>query len=166
MQKIAASEYVKPSIYVKFPEGDSRIRIVSEIYLYKKYGTKVAGRFIAQIVRDGEPVNEVFLRSKGESSIPKRKYGFIAFSFAAKEFRIIECGPILGDMISQLLKANANYKESDLIIHRTGLQLRDTKYTVSFAKDESEKLPEKTPAMIAQYNYCVEYFEQPKRVEA
>lgn len=156
MKKVTPDQYITPSKFIKFKVGENRIRVMSEIYLYRKYGLKAAGRYISQIIREGEPINEIFLRSK--SAEPKQQWGFVVWDYSLSEFRVLECGPMLGDPISKLLAAIGEYKKHDIIVRRVGLGMKDTKYTVEPAKEDQDF--EVKPGMKSEFEYYKSYFEK------
>ena|SRR3972149_7425048 len=162
MKKVNPSEYIKPSLFMSWDEGENRIRVLDGIYEYKKWGTKAAGRYISQIIFNPDaPVEPMFTRpdKNGNIPTPKRCWGFVIYSHKAKEFRVLESGPRLGHPLSELIKSDAEFKEKDIIVtKKSGKYTKDNEYSVRWAGD-NEAMAERTPAAIAEYKYCQKYFE-------
>lgn len=136
-QKIDLHKYVKPSKYLKFPEGTSRVRFLTEGVTYRVMGKKTAKGFVRHIVGDG--IIPEFL----QDAEPKLCYGFVVYSFDTEHFHVVETSQTLGDTIVKLLqeKPDEEYKTTDVLIDRSGLTMHDTKYTVKWSP-EATKLPD------------------------
>ena len=163
MKKVTPEKYIKPSKFIHFKVGENRIKIMSMIYLYQKYGLRAAGRYISQIVREGEPVNDIFLRKdrSGKTVEPKQQWGFVVWSDELQEFRVLECGPMLGDQLAKLLgQIGEDYKKVDILVNRVGLTMHDTKYTVKVAP-ENKDLPKRVgDSLKLEYEFYKAYFEK------
>lgn len=153
-QKIDLHKYVKPSKYLKLLEGENRIRILTDGYIYRVVGKKTARGYVRHIIGDGEIPN--FLQDVE----PKLTYGFVVFSFDTEHFHVLESGPTLGDMLTVLLKLlpDEQYKAKDILIGRSGYGL-DTKYEVAYA-EESFKLPEGADKNNPEFQMMMRNFDE------
>ena len=163
MKKVTPEKYIKPSKFIHFKVGENRIRVMSEIYLYQKFGLKAAGRYISQIVREGEEVNSIFLRPdrNGKVQEPKQQWGFVVWSDELQEFRVLECGPMLGDQLAKLLgQIGEDYKKVDILVNRVGLTMHDTKYTVKAAPETKEFPKRAGDSLKLEFEFYKAYFEK------
>lgn len=135
-QKINLDSYVKPSKYLKWQQGDNRIRVLTDGCIYRVVGKKTARGYVRHIIGDGEVPK--FLNDVE----PKLTYGFVVYSFDTGHFHVVETGPTLGDMLVKLLqeKPEKQYQTTDIIVHKTGEKL-ETTYEVHYAED-TQKLPD------------------------
>lgn len=135
-QKINLATYVKPSKFLKWQQGENRVRILTEGVIYNVLGKKTAKGFVRAIVGDGN-IPE-FLKDAD----PKLTYGFVAYSHDTGHFHVLETGPRLGDMLVKLLqqKPDEEYKTTDIIVTKRGEKL-ETVYEVKYS-DKPSKLPE------------------------
>ena len=157
MKKVDLDNYEKPTRFIKFKVGDNPVRILSDIYLYRKLGIRAGGRYVPHILRDGQPIPDLF---KGHTENPKLQYGAIVLDRATEDIKILEVGPILGDQIAQMLKAKSGeYKKHDLVVSRKGEGLRDTTYKVRWA-EQDVPLPKGLSKDSAEYQYQLKYFEE------
>ena len=156
MKTVTPEKYIKPSRFMKFEVGENIVRVVSDIYLYEKFGLRAQGRYISQIVWEGQKIQPIFSRQD-----PKKQWGFICWSYKHEEFKVIETGQVLGDALANLLKSDAEYKNKDILVKRVGTTKNDTKYQVDFSEKNSDT-PERTPAMEANFQSVAEYFKKPK----
>jgi len=152
--KIDLAKYEKPSKFLKLSQGENRVRILHEPYMYQVVGKRTARGFVRHILEDGVEVPE-FLKD----AEPKLTYGFVVFSFVDEHFHVLETGPMLGHPLTELIKAKFpdEYKAFDILIHRTGEKLK-TEYTCEYAKD-SLKLPPGVSKESAEFRYTLSYFE-------
>lgn len=150
--KIVLEKYVKPSKFLKLQQGDNRIRILDEPYLYQVVGKKTANGFVRHILEEGVPIPK-FL----EDATPKTTWGFVVYSHDSEHYHVIEAGPMLGDALTQLIKAREDYKAHDIIIHKTGEMLK-TVYTCEFA-EEDEKLPAGASKDHPEFQFINSYFK-------
>lgn len=134
-QKINLSTYVKPSRFLKWKQGDNRIRVLTDGYIYNVLGKRTSRGYVRHIVGDGETPR--FL----QDADPKTTYGFVVYSHDTGHFHVLETGPMLGDMLVKLLqeKPDEEYKTTDIIVTRSGDGL-ETTYSVRYS-DKPEKLP-------------------------
>lgn len=151
MKSVDPAKYVKPSRFVKFDDGENRIRLVSNLFLYQKYGVKAGGRYISEILRAGKKPNEVFVRSQAE---PKQQWGWVAYHVTQKRMGVLECGPMLGDILAKMMKESPDtFKQRDIIVTKTGEGF-DTKYSAKWA-DTTVKLDKLDEA---EFRYHMSYF--------
>lgn len=153
-QKIDLAKYEKPSRFIKWKQGDNRIRVVSEPYMYQVVGKRTAKGFVRQVLEDGVEVPE-FLKD----APPKLTYGFVVFSHDSGHFHLIETGTMLGHQLTELIKSKypEEFKASDIIVNVKGEQLKRT-YEARWA-DETEKLPNGVTKDSAEFRYVLSYFE-------
>lgn len=154
VSRIDLSKYEKPSRFIKWKQGDNRVRVVTEPYMYQVVGKRTANGFVRQVLEDGVEVAE-FLKD----ATPKLTYGFVVFSFETEHFQVIETGVMLGHALTELVKSKypEEYKTQDIIIKVSGEKLK-RKYSVEWAKD-SKQLPEGVSRHSAEYKYTLSYFE-------
>lgn len=143
MKKIDYNTYQKPSDYVKFPQGDTTIRIISSGGLVKKHGLRMGGKYVP--LGDCTETPECEQCLKGNE--PKLKWVWIVYLREAKQVKILDCGSMLGDAICQLAKEKKlDPQEFDIIVTKTGTNLK-TKYFAKIGKisklTEDEQKPMK-----------------------
>lgn len=152
--KIDLDKYEKPSKFIKWKQGDNRIRVLSEPYMYQVVGKRTAKGFVRQILEDGVEVPD-FLKD----ATPKLTYGFIVFNHEDAHFHIIETGIMLGDQLTKLIqeKYPEEYKAFDIIVNVKGENLK-REYTCKYAKD-AVQLPKGVSKDSAGYRFIRSYFE-------
>jgi hypothetical protein len=146
--------YEKPSKFIKFQSGDTRIRILSDPYKYYVVGKKVNGRYIRQVIEDGVEIAE-FLRDVD----PKLQYGFVVFDYITESFKVLETGPELGVKLVELVRQKwpDEYKAEDIIVHAQGEALK-RKYAASYAPDK-QNLPKGVSKDSAEFRFVLSHFE-------
>lgn len=151
--KVDLEKYVTPSKFLKFFEGDNRIRVLTEPYLYQVVGKKTANGYVRHIMEEGTETPRFLADVK-----PKTTWGFVVFSHDTEHFHIIETGPRLGDPLTKLLQERApeEYKAADVIVHKIGEGL-DTKYTCKYA-DKVKGLPKRATMASPEYKVMLSYF--------
>lgn len=125
MQKIDYKTYEKPSDFIKFNQGENRVRIISDGVFVKRHGMKTATHYIplGNCTEDGNCEH----CAKGLE--PKQKWTWVIYSLDKKDVFVLDAGVQIGDQICQIAKDSGDPKAYDLIILRSGVQ-RNTKYTV------------------------------------
>jgi hypothetical protein len=130
MKKINYQNYKRPSDFMKFEQGENRIRVVSEGVIAMQHGLKTANRY----------VNLGFCTEKPDcphckkGNEPKRVWKWIVFDYANRDVKLLDAGPMLGN---QLCEFGDDPQKFDVIVTRSGTGL-DTKYKVTKAvKSES-----------------------------
>lgn len=153
-QKVDLSKYEKPSKFIKWKQGDNRIRVLTEPYMYQVVGKRTANGFVRQILEDGVEIRD-FLKDVP----PKLTYGFVVFNHETEHFHVIETGIMLGDSLTKLVqeKYPEEYKAFDIIVNVKGEKLK-REYTVSWAK-ETNALPKGVSKDSAEYRFILSYFE-------
>lgn len=127
MKAINYQNYIKPSDFLVFPEGESKIRIVSNGGIGKKHGMKTATGFIPL----GECTETESCEFCMKGNEPKMKWMWIVYSYSQDDVKLLDTGPMVGDAICKIAqKRNQDPQEYDLIIKRVG-QGRSSKYSVS-----------------------------------
>ena len=143
--------YKKPTRFVRPHDGVTRVRLLSSLYLYKKIGARMRGRYLAQIIDADEPLRKEFQNVKEE---PRQMWGWVVYDFESSEPRIMEVGPMLGDLLANLCeKSPTDWKNKDVLITRTGEKF-DTKYQAVFAT-KAEPIRVIRPA---ELNFYLKYF--------
>lgn len=137
IERIKAAEYVKPSKYLKIEKGDTRVVLLSDIYLYKKHQIRIGGKMISHIDDGEKEMPEVFTKPNRQTGeLPKyetkQKWAWVAYSLTTKRFGILEAGVMLGDQLANLCKDTPEYKTLEITITRTGDKL-STKYDAKFS---------------------------------
>lgn len=152
--KIDLENYVKPSKFLKLIEGENRIRILTDGYIYRVVGKKTARGFVRAIVGDKDI--PTFL----QDAEPKLTYGFVVYSLDSQHFHVLECGPTLGDQLVKLLqqKPDKQYQTVDVLIKRKGKML-DTVYEASYAK-ESSQLPDGANKENTEFKIMLKHFSE------
>ena len=152
-RKVDLEKYQTPSRFLKFFEGENRIRVLTEPYLYEVVGKQTANGYSQHIIGDGQDIPE-FLRDVR----PKTTWGFVVYSHDTGHFHIVATGPRLGDPLTKLLqkKAPEEYKAHDIIIHKTGERLK-SKYKVEYAS-KSQAMPKDATRDNPEYMVMLSYF--------
>lgn len=135
MKKIDLKTYTKPTDFVRFPEGDTKVILVSEGGIFKKHGMKTATSYVPLGTCTEKPDCEWCL--KGNE--PKIKWMWVAY--VGGEVKVLDVGPMVGDGICTQAQENnlTEFTGSIFLISKKGTQ-RNTKYTVRYVGQNSEKL--------------------------
>lgn len=152
--KIDLTKYEKPSKFIAWSQGDNRIRVLTEPYMYQVVGKRTANGYVRHVLEDGIEVPE-FLKDVA----PKLTYGFVVFDHDDGHFHIIETGPMLGHSLTELVKSKypEEYKAFDIIVNVTGEKLK-RQYKCSYAKD-TKPLPQGVSKDSAEFRFILSYFE-------
>lgn len=150
--KIDLEKYVKPSKFLKFEQGDNRIRVLGEPYLYQVVGKRTANGFVRHILEEGVEIPK-FL----DDATPKTTWGFVIYSHDTGHYHVIESGPMLGDALTMLLKEKIDFKAHDIIVNKTGEMLK-TKYTCQYATKD-EPLPAGASKDNPEFQFITSYFK-------
>lgn len=134
MKKINYNGYKKPTDYMKFEAGDTKMKIIS---------SGIIGMHHAIRARNYVPLG-MCMAYKGEcehcdkGNEPKRVWRWIVVDVEADEVKMLEAGPMLGNEICELADREGDPQEYDIIVHRTG-ELLKTKYTAKKADTVTEE---------------------------
>lgn len=132
MKKIEYNNYKRPSDYVKFNEGENRVRIVSSGAMGYAHGIKTAKSWVPL----GLCTEEDTCKHCLGGNQPKRFWKWIAYDFNTDEIRLLDVGPMIGNTICEISsKLKKEPTEFDIIIKRKGIGL-GTKYEVLKAKED------------------------------
>lgn len=130
MQKINYAEYQKPSDYMKFDQGDNRIRIISEGFMGLQHGLRTARGWVNLGECTGKDCEHCL-----KSNVPKRFWKWIVVDRLNEEVRLLDAGIMIGDQICNIAKKlEGQITKHDLIVNRIGND-RQTKYTVRQAPE-------------------------------
>jgi hypothetical protein len=151
MQKIDYPNYKPMSDYMRFPEGDTHIRILTSGARGYEHERKIGSKFIPL----GECVG-LGCTYCAEGNKRKKVYVWIAYDLTAKEVKVLKTGKVLGEAICEYaqVKGIQTGAEFDLIINRKGLTKETTKYRVQDAPD-STITPEEAETVAAQKKYLL-----------
>ena len=135
MKRIDLKTYKKPTDFVKFEVGETKIILVSEGGMLKKHGMKTATSYIPLGTCTEKPDCEFCL--KGNE--PKLKWMWVAY--VNNEVKVLDVGPMVGDGICQSAIENSlpEFNNAIFSINRIGTQ-RNTKYTVKYLGQNKDKL--------------------------
>lgn len=135
MKKIDLKTYTKPSDFVKFPVGETKVILVSEGGIFKKHGMKTATSYIPL----GNCTEKSDCKFCLKGNEPKIKWMWVAY--VNNEVKVLDVGPMIGDGICQESQKHglSNFNNSMFSIKRTGTKV-DTKYEVKYLGQNSEKL--------------------------
>lgn len=136
MQKINYAEYQKPSDYMKFEQGDNRIRIISEGFMGLQHGLRTARGWVNLGECTGKDCEHCL-----KGNVPKRFWKWIVADRSIEEVRLLDAGIMIGDQICNIAKGLQGQLKRDLIVNRVGND-RQTKYTVKLAPDDKPITPE------------------------
>lgn len=135
MKKIDLKTYTKPSDFVKFQVGETKVILVSEGGIFKKHGMKTATSYIPLGTCTEKPDCEFCL--KGNE--PKTKWMWVAY--VNNEVKVLDVGPMIGDGICQSAQEHglSEFNNAMFSIVRVGTQ-RNTKYEVKYIGQNTAKL--------------------------
>ncbi len=137
MKQIDYETYKKPSDFIRFNEGDTRLVIISNGYLQKKHGMKTANGYIP--LPDCTELPDCPQCLKGNE--PKQKWVWLAYVPAEKKVGILDAGAMIGDSICKQAQKMGGALLKEVKINRVGEMLK-TKYVatlgakVELTKDE------------------------------
>lgn len=127
MHKIDYKTYTKPSDFVRFLAGETKLVIVSGGGMVKKHGMKTAKGYIPLGDCTERPDCEFCL--KGNE--PKLKWIWIVFNQKDRQVKILDVGPMIGDAIcKQAQEKGIDPNGYEIIINRVGTG-RTTQYTTN-----------------------------------
>jgi len=135
MKKIDLKTYTKPSDFVKFQVGETKVILVSEGGIFKKHGMKTATSYIPLGTCTEKPDCEFCLKGND----PKTKWMWVAY--VNNEVKVLDVGPMVGDGICQLAQENGltEFSNAIFLVIRIGTQ-RNTKYEVKYLGQNKDKL--------------------------
>lgn len=149
MKKIDYSTYEKPSWFVKFPQGDTKVLIVSEGVICYEHGMKTERGYVPLGVCS--ETTDCEQCRKGND--PNLKYKWVAYLPDTEEVRVLSTGPQIGDEICVIGKQinrtdNKVHTTFEVIVTRTGVG-RQTKYRVRKTSKQT-KVDSQTAIFIKQ----------------
>lgn len=155
MKKIEYKNYKKPSDFIKFEQGDNKIRIISDGLLARFHGTRMRGAYVplGLCTEDGNCQH-----CKGGNE-PKRVWRWIALDYANKEVKLLDAGPMIGNQICDLAALSGDPQEYDLLINRQGQKLT-TKYEVKKAPESLVLKPEAIERMRPMKTFLIKKYFQ------
>lgn len=128
MKKIDYATYQKPSRFVKFGQGDTRVRIVSSGVIVYEHGMSTKRGFVPM----GTCSEDLNCKQCKKGNDPSLKYKWIVFLPETQEVKVLSVGPQVGDEICVIGKQedDAGRPTFEVIITRTGTTRDDTRYRV------------------------------------
>lgn len=150
IKKIDLNTYTKPSDFVKFPIGDTKVVLLSEGGMVKKHGMKTATSYIPM----GDCTEQPDCPQCLKGNEPKLKWMWIAY--VDNQVKVLDVGPMVGDGICKQLQEKG-LKESTnacFTINRVGVQ-RSTKYTVKYTGQNTSKLETEASKKLLVKKYFV-----------
>lgn len=138
IERIKASDYIKPSKYLRLYPGITEVVLLSDIYLYDKHQLRIGGKMLSH-TDDGSPLPPVFtMPNKSTGELPnyetKQRWAWVAYSLTDKRYGILETGVMLGDILANMCKEESQYKTRVIEIKREGEKLK-TQYSAGFTGD-------------------------------
>jgi hypothetical protein len=128
IHKIDLQKYVTPSDYLTFPEGLTKIAIVSSGGMAKYHGMKTAKGYIPMGMCSEDDSCEQC--KKGNE--PKLRWVWIVYWIDKECVRLLEVGKMVGDGICrEAIQHGVDFTDHVFEITRVGTSLH-TKYTVKF----------------------------------
>jgi len=153
MQKINYDNYKKPTDFIKFEQGDNKIRILSDGLLARFHGTRMGGRYVplGLCTENGDCPH---CRGNNE---PKRVWRWVAFDYQNKEVKLLDAGPMIGNQICML---GGDPQEYDIIVNKVGEKLK-TKYETRKAPESVAITEEKMNRLKPMVNFLIKKYFQP-----
>ncbi len=129
MHKIDYKTYTKPSDFVRFLDGETKLVIVSGGGMVKKHGMKTAHGYVP--MGDCTETPECPQCLKGNE--PKQKWIWIVFNQKDRQVRVLDVGPMIGDAIcKQAQEKGIDPNGYEVIINRSGTG-RTTQYITNLS---------------------------------
>ncbi len=136
LSTIDYTNYVKSSDFIKLPEGDNIVRIISKGVVAYKHKMKSGGRFIPLGLCTGEGCRNC------EKSEPYKCFMWLAINRTTGQVGVLEAGATIGNGIAELAHSRAeDPKTFDILINRKGSTKETTKYQI-LASPETKDLTE------------------------
>lgn len=140
MRKINYKTYTKPSHFVKFDQGDTRVLIISDGVLIWEHGIMSGGKFVPL----GSCTETIDCEQCKKGNNPKLRYKWIVYLPEIDEVRVLSVGSQIGDevcVIGKLIskeneKSGKENKSFEVIVTRKGEGLK-TRYRVRRAEERS-----------------------------
>lgn len=124
MKRIDYKTYTKPSDFVRFLAGETKLVIVSGGGMVKKHGMKTAKGYIP--LGDCTETPECEFCLKGNE--PKLKWVWIVFNQKDRQVKVLDVGPMIGDAIcKEAQEKGIDPNGYEVIINRSGTG-RSTSY--------------------------------------
>lgn len=124
MKRIDYQNYKKPTDFIRFLPGVTKLVIVSNGYLQKKHGMKTANGYIP--LPDCTETPDCPQCLKGNE--PKQKWTWIVFVPSERKVGILDAGAMIGDSICKQAQKSGDPLMKEVTINKEGEGLR-TKYT-------------------------------------
>lgn len=154
--KIDYKTYKKPSDFIEFAQGETKIRIISDGLLARFHGSRMRGKYIplGLCTENGD----CSLCKQGNE--PKRVWRWIAYDYANKELKLLNAGAQLGNIICLELGGRfGDPQEYDIVVIRKG-EKKNTEYTAMRAEKSVPLKPETLLRFQPMKNFLMKkYFE-------
>lgn len=145
MRKINYQTYTKPSHFVKFKQGDTRVIIVSEGVMTWEHGLISGGKFIPL----GPCTETIDCEQCKKGNDPKLRYKWIVYLPEIDEVRVLSVGSQIGDEVCVIGKQISQESKSfEVIVTRKGEGLK-TRYKV-IRVEERSPIDQQTAVFIKQ----------------
>lgn len=153
MKKINYSTYKKPTDFISFEQGETRIRVISSGVIGFQHVMKTANRFVnlgpCSETKDCEHCKKGFE--------PKQAWKWIVFDYTDLRAKLLDAGPMLGNQICML---GGDPQDFDILVTRAGEKLK-TEYKAERSK-ENKGIPEevKTNLEFMKHRLITKYFKK------
>lgn len=133
MKTIDYNSYQKPSNFVKFEQGDTKVLIVSDGVMLYEHGMRAGGRFVPL----GKCTEKVDCEQCQKGNDASLKFKWIVYLPETGEVKVLSASPHLGDEICVIGKQINEGKEQptktfEVVVNRTGMG-KQTRYKVKKA---------------------------------
>lgn len=150
IKKIDLSTYTKPSDFVRFPVGITKVILLSDGGMIKKHGMKTAKGYVP--LSNCTETSDCEWCLKGNEA--KQKWMWIAY--VDNQVKVLDVGPMIGDGICKELqeKGVKDFINSCFTIKRDGFG-RNTKYEVSYTGQNTTKIESDSAKKLLVKKYFV-----------
>lgn len=129
IHKIDYQNYITPSDYIKFDQGETKIRIVSAGGMCLMHGMRTARGYVNMgMCAENDTCEQC---KKGNEA--KQRWMWIVFLPKYRVVRLMETGKKLGDSICKLALKVDDIQNYELIVTRTGEMLK-TEYSIALGE--------------------------------
>jgi len=160
--KIDYKTYKKPTDFMKFPQGDTVIRIISEGDFTPMHGVGAGSshRNLGRCRGVGCELCSGYIDSKGREvppNEPKEKWRWVILDRTGDQVYYLEAGSRCGNAICEEAKKQGDPQQYDLIISKKGAGL-NTEYaakkspeTKPFTQSEMDIIKARKPLLVRKY---------------
>lgn len=151
------------SKYIKFPEGDTKLRIVSDVYTALRHKVELNGKW--RNIACPKTLNSDAPCPLCSSDKPRMQWVVKVLDRADNKIKILESGSMIFGQLRKLAE-NEEYgdpKEYDITINRTGEKL-NTEYTVIPAR-QNTPLTEIEDAIVKDDKFDLDLYTTPRTAD-